>query len=147
MPYLEHILLAEEDVEDAFLIQLALKQAGLENPVEVLASDDQVIDYLSHTGQFAARPASPLPMAIILALRLPLKNDFNTLRWIRRHPELRRIPVTVLSGLEYANERAIAHDLGAQCYKVKPLVFRELVSIAREIRESCLQPIDHPAAA
>ncbi len=144
MPYVQPILLAEDDDQYAFILQLALKQAGLKNPVEVLTSDEQVIDYLGGAGQSAGQPAS---IAIILALRLPLTNDFKALRWIRQHPEFRHIPVIVLSGLEYDNERAIAHELGAQCYEVKPADFRDLVRIAHEIRDQCLKPLDYPAAA
>ncbi len=147
MLHSQHIVLAEEDDQYAFILQLAFKQAGFDNPVDLLTSDDEVIDYLSRSGRFADRAALPLPIGIILALRLPLTNDFKALRWIHDHPQFSHIPVTVLSGFEYDKERAVAHQLGAQCYEAKPSDFPELVRIAREIRDRCLQPQSHSAAA
>ena len=147
MPDLPHILMAEDDDQYAFIIQLALKKAGIQNPVHRLTSRDEVIDYMDGSGRYADRVSCPLPTAIILALRLPLEDDFKALRWVRQRPEFNNIHIIVLSGMEYDDERGIAQALGADCYKVKPLDFRGLVHIAESIRERWLEPGEQQAAA
>ena len=142
-----HILLAEDDDQYSFIIGLALKMAGVENPVQRVSSRDQVIDYVDGAGRYADRVSYPLPAAIILALRLPLQDDFKALRWVRQRPEFNNIYIVVLSGMEYDGERGIAQALGADCYKVKPLDFRGLVHIAEHIRERWLKPDEQQAAA
>ncbi len=141
----EHILVAETEPQDALLLQLAFQRAGIQNPIDVVTTGEQVIEFLRGAGQFADRSTHPLPIAIILALPMPLRNGFNTLCWIRRQPQFRHIRVTVLSGIEFDDERPIAEQLGADCYEVKPTNFADLVRIAHQIRESCLAPLARAA--
>jgi DNA-binding response OmpR family regulator len=147
MPNLPHILLADEDDQYAFILQLALRKAGIESPVHRVTNRDQVIDYMDGAGRYADRVYYPLPATIILALRLPLQDDFKALRWVRQRPEFNNIHIIVLSGMECDDERGIAQELGADCYKVKPLDFRGLVHIAQRLRERWLKAGEQQAAA
>ena len=144
---LKHILLAEDDDQYAFILRVALRRAGIENPVYRLASRDEVIAYMAGEGRFLDRKAYPVPIVIIWALRLPLLDDFKALRWIRAHHEFAQVPGVVLSGTEYDDERGIAHRLGADCYRVKPHDFSSLVQIAERIHQRWLEPPEHKVAA
>lgn len=147
MSYSNEIVLAEGDPHYAFMVQLAFHKAGIQNPIHVLVSQDQVIDYMAGVGPYGDRDRYPFPGAIILAVRLPLLEDFKALRWIRRHPRFHSIGIVVLSGLEYDNERAIAYEAGADWYRVKPIDFAELVNIAQQIGQRWLASSDEQAVA
>ncbi len=148
MDALGHILIGEEDGNYACILQLALQQAGISNPVQLAPTPAQVISYLSGVGAFADRERYPLPAVIILGMRLPLLNGFDLLRWIRRRPSFRTIPIAVLSGSEFPGEAKVARELGADFYSVKPFRFEELVRTARWIRQEWLQPSEsHQLAA
>ena len=133
------ILLAEDDDQYAFIIKLAFKQAGIQNPVHWVRTGDQVISYLAGEGHYADRQVYPIPAVIVLALRLPLEDDFKALRWLRAQHEFDNVGVIVLSGMEYDDERGMARRLGADCYHAKPLDFHGLVEIARRIRQCWLE--------
>jgi DNA-binding response OmpR family regulator len=147
MHHLKHILLAEDDDLYAFILQVAFRRAGIENPVYRLVSHDEVIAYMGGEGRFADRKSYPVPVLFVLALRLPLQDDFKALRWIRAHHEFAHVPIIVLSGTEYNDERGIACRLGADYYNVKPQDFGALVRIAESIRQRWLEHPEHEAAA
>jgi len=135
-----HILIAEEDSDYAFLIQLALKEAGVTTPVDLVTSRAETFAYLRGEGSYANRTLYPLPALILLGLRLPLLHDFDVLRWIREQPELHGIPVVVLSGVEYEEEARLARELGADCYRAKPFGFDQLLEMAKKLQQRWLGP-------
>jgi DNA-binding response OmpR family regulator len=127
----DHILLAEDDPDYASLFQVALGEAGISNPVDVVHDGLKAIEYLkeaSHT-----RPAF-----IVLDLKLPVYHGFDVLRWIRSQPQLRDVYVTILSGSGFENESGAALKLGADRFLVKPAQFSELVAALAKIRDVCL---------
>ena len=142
-----HILLADDDDQYAFILQIAFKQAGIESAVDVVTSHEQFLSYLSGVDQYAHRAGHPPLAVIILGLRLPFEDGFQTLRWVRQRPELNHVPIMVLSGIEHNDERETALQLGADCYEVKPCRFDESVRIAEKIRHCWIEPHDLRLAA
>jgi DNA-binding response OmpR family regulator len=142
-----HILLAEDDDDYAFITEAAFRRAGRENRVQRVTSSDGLIAYMEGAGKYADRKEHPLPGMVIYALRLPLLHGFEALRWIRQRHEFDHIRIVVFSGIEYDNERGIALELGANCYRVKPNDFESLVQVAAHLCERCLEPGEHRAAA
>lgn len=147
MSHLQYILLAEDDIQYAFIIQLALKQAGIENPVHLLTSHDHLIAYLAGEGPYADRAAHPLPAVLILALRLPLFEDFRALRWIRQRRDFDHIRIAVLSSVDHPSERETARQFGADTHLIKPSDFSGLVRIAEDLRRKWLEPPSRQLAA
>ncbi|HYG34159.1 MAG TPA: response regulator [Clostridia bacterium] len=142
------ILLADEDPRYALLLELALEQAGITAAVRSVNSREQTFAYLNGDGLYADRAAYPMPDIVLLGLRLPLLHDFDVLRWIRSRHELDCIKVGILSGSEFPNEEQVARDLGADCYRVKPGNFEELVEAAERMRVRWLEseePHETPA--
>src|ERR1700679_3895436 len=91
------ILLVEDDPNDVFLMQRALKRAEITNPLQVATDGQQAIDYLSGTGKFSDRTQYPLPDLIFLDLKLPYKSGFDVLEWIRSQPALASTSVIILT--------------------------------------------------
>src|SRR6266566_5950637 len=97
MPGRGVILLAEDNEDHILLIQRAFTQAGLLNPLYVVRDGEQAIAYLKGGGEYANRDQHPLPELLLLDLKMPRKNGFEVLGWIRSDPGLRPLRVVVLT--------------------------------------------------
>jgi CheY-like chemotaxis protein len=123
------ILLVEDNPKDVFLIQRAFRKAGITTPLQVVNDGDAAVYYLSGTVPYSDRTAHPLPVLVLLDLKLPRRSGAEVLSWIRQQPQLRRLPVVVLtSSREYTDINHI-YDLGANAYITKPPEFDQLVNI------------------
>src|SRR5581483_4834593 len=80
------ILQVEDDQNDVFFLQKAMKKAGVENPIQVACDGQQAIDYLQGAGKFADRLQFPLPCLMLLDLKLPHVMGLDVLKWIRQQP-------------------------------------------------------------
>ena len=114
------ILLVEDDRDDVFIFERALKAARIANPVVVVKTGQEAMDYLSHQGDYADQEKYPLPFVIFLDLKLPYLDGFEVLSWIRAQPALQSIVVVVLSGSDETRDHQKAYALGARTYLVKP---------------------------
>lgn len=120
------ILLVEDDFDDAFIFKRALKKASIGNPLQVVTDGQEAIDYLSGEGQYADRERYPLPFLAFLDLKLPYRDGFEVLTWIRAQPRLDGLIVVVLSGSDEPKDHQRAYSLGARSYLVKPPAVTEL---------------------
>src|SRR5436190_24304349 len=77
------MLLVEDNEDDVFLLQRALKYAGIENPLHVVQDGEAALTYLSGAGVFHDRTQHPLPFIVFVDLKLPYLNGFEVLTWIR----------------------------------------------------------------
>ena len=114
------ILLVEDDRDDVFIFSRALKAARIGNPLIVVKSGQEAMDYLSHEGAYSDQEKHPLPFVIFLDLKLPYLDGFEVLTWIRQQPALRPIVVVVLTGSDETRDHQKAYALGARSYLVKP---------------------------
>lgn len=114
------ILLVEDDRDDIFIFQRALKAARIINPVTIVKNGQEAIDYLSHGGRYTDQAEYPLPFVIFLDLKLPYLDGFEVLSWIRKQPALEPIVVVVLTGSDETRDHQRAYALGARSYLVKP---------------------------
>jgi CheY-like chemotaxis protein len=127
------ILLVEDNPKDVFLIQRALRKAQIVTPLQVVNDGDAAVQYLSGAVPYSDRTAYPLPVVVLLDLKLPRRSGAEVLAWIRQQPELRRLPVVALtSSREYADINRV-YDLGANAYIVKPPDFDQLVDILKTL--------------
>ena len=133
------ILLAEDREEDADLLKLAFRQAGISNPIVVVRDGDEAISYLEGIGPYKD---SPLPILLLLDLKMPNTNGFEVLRWIRGHPALKALRVLVMTVSEAINDVKRAYELGANSFLIKTRSTEEIVAQAQEIKSHW---IDAPA--
>ena len=127
------ILLVEDDPDDVALIERAFRRANLANPVKVARDGEEAVEYLSGAGPFADRNSSPLPVLILLDLKVPRRTGHEVLEWMQAQDGLRRIPVAVLTSSRERRDVDKAYDLGANAYLVKPVDFEELLRMVKSL--------------
>ena len=128
------ILQVEDDPNDVFFFQQAMRHVGAINPIQVARNGQEAIDYLKGVGKFANREAYPLPCLVLLDLKLPHVMGLDVLKWIREQHENTRVVVLLsASGLEA--DIATAYRLGANGYLIKPPETSKLQEMARSIKD------------
>ena len=133
------ILIAEDEEDDRFLLQRAFARAKLDHSLQVVTDGEQVLAYLQGNAPYSDHVACPAPDLIILDLNMPRMTGFQVLEWLRSSAEFSRIPVCVLSGLEFADHKRRATDLGAREYYVKCADANEFTKLIRGICEKWIQ--------
>jgi len=127
------ILLVEDDPNDVLLVQRAFRNARIANPIHAVPHGDAAVAYLSGTGEYADRERHPLPVVILLDLKLPRRSGHEVLQWLRQQPVLKRLPVVVLTSSKETEDINRAYDLGANSYLVKPVAFDDLQQMAQTL--------------
>ncbi len=120
------LLIVEDDANDRFLIERAIRKSQIANPLRMVEDGDQVIDYLSGEGRFADRAAYPLPILVLLDLKLPRRSGIEVLKWIRSTRHFLTLPVVVLTSSPESADVRRAYQAGANSYLVKPVAFEGL---------------------
>jgi CheY-like chemotaxis protein len=114
------ILLVEDSPHDVLFMTRALQKAGLENSLRVVEDGQQAIDYLSGKDKYADRGANPLPLLVLLDLKLPYVPGLEVLRWIRSQPALSKTIVVVLTSSDHPADIKASYALGANSFLSKP---------------------------
>ena len=127
------ILLVEDDYNDVLLIQRAFRKAKIKPSMSTVSDGDETILYLQGKGKYADRSQYPMPLLILLDLKLPRRSGLEVLAWIRQQPYLRRLLVIVLTSSQEDSDLTQAYDLGANSYLVKPIDFQEFVHLVELI--------------
>ena len=127
------ILLVEDDQNDVLLVKRAFKKANNVNNIQVVNDGEAAIAYLDGDGEYQDRNKYPLPIMILLDLKLPKKSGHEVLAWRQGKPVVRRIPVVVLSSSNRSEDVNRAYDLGANSYLNKPMSFDDLVTMVKEL--------------
>ena len=129
------ILIAEDEENDVFLIKRAFRQAQFDNPQRVVQNGEDAIAYLKGDPPFEDRDEFPRPSLVLLDLKMPRKDGFEVLSWIRQTPEFNSLPVVVLTGSQESADINRAYALGANSYLVKPANFLSLVDMINRLKE------------
>ena len=130
---LHTILLVEDDPNDVLLIRRAFGKSDVANPIQVVGDGEEAIAYLSGRGPCADRERYPLPVLLLLDLKLPRKSGFEVLEWLRQQRGLKRLPVAVLTSSAETPDINRAYDLGANSYLVKPVRFEGLLRMVQTL--------------
>ncbi len=125
------ILLVEDNEDDVVLTKHALNAARAVNPIHVVETGADAIDYLSGVNEFRDRGKHPLPTVVFLDLKLPLMSGHEVLAWIRAQRHLESMVVVVLTSSDEPTDVRRSYSLGANSYLVKPLTARQLLDLAR----------------
>ncbi|MDY7031651.1 MAG: response regulator [Thermodesulfobacteriota bacterium] len=127
------ILLIEDDPNDIILIKRAFTKANIANPIHVVEDGEEAIAYLAGKGQYTNKEKYPLPILILLDLKIPRKSGHEVLEWLRSQPGLKRLTVVVLTSSQQINDINRAYDLGANSYLVKPVTFDRLLDMVKAL--------------
>jgi CheY-like chemotaxis protein len=125
------VLLVEDSPDDVFLMERALKKAGLLWNLTVVMDGQEALDYVAGAGKFAQRQQFPIPSLVFLDLKLPYLSGFEVLAAIRQHPMLRAVPVVVLTSSPEQRDEQRAMQLGANAYCLKPPAAEMLRDISK----------------
>jgi len=122
------ILLIEDNPMDVDLTLRAFRRRKLTNPIEVARDGEEALAWFARweTGK-------PLPVVILLDLKLPRIGGLEVLEALRAHPRLGTVPVVVLTTSAEGGDIQRAYELGANSYIVKPVDFEKFMDVAEQI--------------
>lgn len=127
-----NILMADDDPDDRVLMKEALEENNLPSILNFVEDGEELMDYLHMRGRFT-RENTIMPGLIFLDLNMPKIDGREALRLIKSDPQLRRIPVIVLTTSKSDDDINKTYDLGVNSYISKPSKFADLVRVTREI--------------
>ena len=139
------LLLADDDSDDRLLVKDALRECGWEADLRCVENGEELLDYLLHRGKYSSPASAPWPGLILLDLNMPRKDGREALREIRAAPELRRLPVVILTTSNARTDIARTYDLGANSFISKPTEFDALVKVMRVLGQYWFSTVELPA--
>jgi CheY-like chemotaxis protein len=132
MSALKRILYAEDSAADVELTLAALEEHHLANEVVAVGDGVEALDYLYRRGAFAAREAGN-PAVVLLDLKMPRVDGLEVLRQVKGDPELRTIPVVIMTSSREERDLVESYRLGVNAYVVKPVDFEQFVAAVKEV--------------
>ncbi|WEL18658.1 Rec domain [Halorhabdus sp. SVX81] len=135
------ILLAEDNPGDAKLTQKAFEQGNILNNLHVVENGAEAMDFLNQRGEYEDKAR---PDLVLLDLNMPKKDGWDVLEEINDDPELRRIPVIVLTSSEAESDIVKSYDLQANAYLSKPVDYSGFMDVVRSLEEFWLSVVKMP---
>lgn len=129
------ILLVEDNPNEVFLIERAFRKANIGNPLQIVSDGEAAIHYLTGKNFYSDRSIYPLPMLMLLDLKLPRKSGLEVLEWLRQQPGIKRLPVIALTSSKQSADINRAYELGINSYLVKPITFERLVEVIQSFEQ------------
>ena len=126
------ILLVEDDPGDILIAKEALEQSKLVNNLHVAENGEEALAFLRREGDHAD---APKPDLILLDLNLPRRDGREVLADVKDDPELRRIPIVILTTSQAEEDIIKSYDLHANAYVTKPVDFAQFVRVVQQIDE------------
>jgi len=141
-PIAIEILLVEDNPGDVRLTEEALKEGKVVNRLNVVPDGVEALAYLRKEGEYAS---AETPDLMLLDLNLPKKDGREVLAEVKEDPELRMIPVVVLTTSRDEQDILKSYDLHANCYITKPVDFEQFISVVRAIEDFWLSVVKLPS--
>lgn len=129
---IKHILLAEDDPNDIELTLTALEEYNLANQTTVVRDGVEALDYLYRRGAYTDRMPGH-PVVIILDLKMPRIDGLEVLRQLKQDPQLRTIPIVLLTSSRESQDIVRSYQLGVNAYVVKPVIFTEFIEAVKKL--------------
>ncbi len=126
------ILIVEDDEGHAILVRKNLEAAGLNNPIEHFRDGQAVLNFLFRTGAGRSRESGRIYL-ILLDIRMPKVDGIEVLRRIKSDPELRTLPVVMLTTTDDSREVQRCHELGCNVYIQKPVDYDKFAEAIRRL--------------
>jgi len=138
------ILMADDDEDDRRAVAKAWQTSRAANPIEFVNDGEQLMDYLQRRGPYSSLPAGSRPGLILLDLNMPKKDGREALMEIKADPNLRQIPVIVLTTSKAEEDVYRTYDLGANSFITKPVTFTALVELVQSIGNYWIEIVELP---
>lgn len=138
------ILLADDDEDDRVMTRDALRDARLHNDLRSVFDGVDLMDYLKRRGRYSDPAGSPRPGLILLDLNMPRMDGREALAEIKGDPDLRSIPVVVLTTSKAEEDIVRSYDLGGNSFISKPVTFLGLVEVMKVLSRYWLEIVELP---
>ncbi len=138
------ILLADDDDDDALLTEKALKEYHIINEFHRVKDGEELLDYLLHRGDYKELSTSPKPALIMLDLNMPKMDGREALDVIKKNPDLRSIPITILTTSEACEDIVRSYDLGVNSFITKPVELKKFIEVVQRIEDYWFQVVQLP---
>ena len=129
---LKPIVLVEDNKQDVELTVTALTKARLVNDVIILRDGEDALDYLRGKGRHENREKGN-PALVLLDIKLPKVDGLEVLAYLKSDPELKNVPVVMLTSSREEPDLARSYELGANAYVVKPVRFQDFVKAVQDL--------------
>lgn len=126
------------------LAREALAESRLANNLHFVQNGEELMDYLYRRGKYTDESNSPRPGLILLDLNMPKKDGREALREIKADPNLRQIPIVVLTTSKAEEDIYRSYDLGANSFITKPVTFASLVEVMKTIGKYWFEIVELP---
>ncbi|MCC6558719.1 MAG: response regulator [Polyangiaceae bacterium] len=138
------ILYADDDADDQLLVKEALEESRLLNELHFVNDGEELMDYLRRRGEYADPARSPRPGIILLDLNMPRKNGREALAEIKGDPDLRRIPIIVLTTSKAEEDIYRSYDLGVNSFISKPVTFSGMTAVMQALGTYWFEIVELP---
>jgi len=138
------ILMADDDEDDRFIVEKAIKASILRNPINFVEDGQELMDYLKHEGQYQHLTDDDLPGIILLDLNMPRKDGREALAEIKADAKLNKIPVVVLTTSKAEEDILKTYETGAASFITKPVTFIALLKTIEAVGHYWLDIVQLP---
>ena len=138
------ILMADDDPDDCLLAKEALAESRLANNLHFVSDGEELMDYMYQRGKYADPNSAPRPGFILLDLNMPRKDGREALKEIKADPNLRHIPIIVLTTSKANEDIYRSYAQGANSFITKPVTFASLVEVMRSLDKYWFEIVELP---
>jgi len=138
------ILMADDDDDDRMLAKKALRGSRLANDMRFVVDGEDLMRYLRRKPPYANGLGAPRPGIILLDLNMPKMDGREALSEIKADPDLRQIPVVVLTTSRAEEDVVRTYDLGVNSFITKPVTFEGLVEVMQALSRYWFEIVDLP---
>jgi CheY-like chemotaxis protein len=138
------ILIVDDDENDIFFAKRAFTDINIHCTFQILRNGQEVVDYLSGQGPYADRARHPLPMMILMDLKMPIMDGFQVLEWLRARPGIKVIPTIIFSSSDVPSDITHAYELGANSFMTKSVTYDGLLLKLQTLSHYWLEHCKHP---
>lgn len=135
------VLLVEDDPGDVLMTREAFEHHKIRNQLHVVNDGEQAMQFLRRTGEYAS---APRPGLILLDLNLPRRDGLEVLAELKGDPDLRVIPVVILTTSQADEDILRSYALHANAYVSKPVDFERFMDVIRQIDNFFVTVVELP---
>jgi CheY-like chemotaxis protein len=138
------ILYADDDEDDQMLVGEALKETPISNAIQYVQDGEELLEFLRNSGKYTDKEKYPKPNLILLDLNMPRKDGREALAEIKADPQLKRIPIIILTTSRGEDDIQSTYNLGVNSFITKPVSYDSLVKIVKIITKYWFHTVKLP---
>jgi CheY-like chemotaxis protein len=138
------VLMADDDLDDVILVRKALQECNCDVDFRSVEDGEEAIEYLTGEGRYKEPGSAPRPSLILLDVDMPRKDGLQTLQEIRNNPEIRTIPVVVLTTSRDRDLMLRIYKLGGSAFITKPTVYKDIIKALDRLCAYWFQTVSLP---